>query len=637
MLKRFIWLCVFLVEALIIPGQSHALIMGARTNKVSADIITAADELQPQQNMELLVKLKMQDGWHIYWNNPGDAGLATTVSWDIPEGYDIKLIEQSVPEKYVVDGLVQYGYADTAYWKYRLEPVGKQTKTAGVQNFRANISWMACKDECVPENVKIDLSLPIAYRSDSFSAVWQDEALNAEKSFPLKKKIEAYYTVGEGSLLINTPTGDENFINGVKEIVFIPNQSDIIVNNGTQKVGFDNQGNLSLLIPLEDEQVEAVDGLLAIRGNNGGKAYKIWPERAQNLTEYPAVNFENDSLLLIMLMAFIGGIILNFMPCIFPILSLKAIALVQGAYNRRNARIEALIYMFGVVVSFLVTASVLIWLRRQGEQIGWGFQLQSPAFVSVMIVIFFIVFLMLMDLVNFRNPFANRVGRISFAKQKLNAFFTGFFAVLIASPCTAPFMGIAIGYTLAKPVYICYPVFLALSLGYALPFMLIGFFPEVLARFLPKPGRWMGVLKKIFAIPVLLTCFWLAWVLGHLASQEQPNNEVVRWQAYDEQKISSLLQQNKAVFIDFTAKWCLTCLANDKIALDTGHFAELVKKRQINLFKADWTNKDAHIAAALEHYGRNSIPLYVYYGTGKDAPVILPQLLTPGIVEKYLQ
>lgn len=130
---------------------------------------------------------------------------------------------------------------------------------------------------------------------------------------------------------------------------------------------------MSLLIPLEDEQVEAVDGLLAIRGNNGGKAYKIWPERAQNLTEYPAVNFENDSLLLIMLMAFIGGIILNFMPCIFPILSLKAIALVQGAYNRRNARIEALIYMFGVVVSFLVTASVLIWLRRQGEQIGWGF------------------------------------------------------------------------------------------------------------------------------------------------------------------------------------------------------------------------------------------------------------------------
>ena len=142
--------------------------------------------------------------------------------------------------------------------------------------------------------------------------------------------------------------------------------------------------------------------------------------------EFPPVNFENDSLLLIMLMAFIGGIILNFMPCIFPILSLKAIALVQGAYNRRNARVEALIYMAGVVVSFLVTASVLIWLRRQGEQIGWGFQLQSPAFVSVMIVIFFIVFLMLMDLVNFRNPFANRVGRISFAKQKLNAFLRAF-------------------------------------------------------------------------------------------------------------------------------------------------------------------------------------------------------------------
>lgn len=616
--------------------QSFAVVTGARTDKVSADIITSSDDINPNLGTDLLVKLQMHKGWHTYWNNPGDAGLPTKIEWRIPGNYEVIPLGQSIPGKFVVDELVQYGYDDTAYLKYRLKPVGKPKKYYGVEDFHASVAWLACKDECVPETVDISFGLPIIERSPEIIQEWQEEATKAHNTFPVKNNWKALYQLSDGNLLINLKTPNFNFAKDVHKIVFIPHQQDIIVNNAEQKVGFDRNGNLSIEIPSDQTEIKKLSGLVVVEHANGRRAYQIEPEPAEGLTNYPPVAYENQGLLTIMLMAFLGGIVLNLMPCIFPILSIKAIALVQGAYNRRSARVEAFIYMAGVVVCFLLMATVLIWLRQQGEHIGWGFQLQSPIFVTVMIIIFFIVFLMLMDLINFRNPFANRVGRISFAKQKVNAFFTGFFAVLIASPCTAPFMGIAIGYTLAKPVYVYYPVFLALSVGYALPFTLIGMFPELLARILPKPGRWMSVLKKIFAIPVLMTCFWLMWVLSHLTGNDKLIEDNLHWQPYNEQQITALVNKGKPVFIDFTAKWCITCLANEKMALETDRFAELVKSRKINLFKADWTNKDQHIADALARYGRNSIPLYVYYGRDADEYVILPQLLTPGIVEKYL-
>lgn len=347
---------------------------------------------------------------------------------------------------------------------------------------------------------------------------------------------------------------------------------------------------------------------------------------------------EHHGLLMVLLMAFFGGIILNFMPCIFPILTIKAISLAQGTLSKTKSRIEALIYMAGVTVSFLLMASLLVFLRSQGEQIGWGFQLQSPIFVMIMIVVFFIIFLMLLDVVSIRNPFANKVGRISFARRKINAFVTGFFAVLIASPCTAPFMGIAIGYTLSQPVYIYYPVFLALSFGYALPFTLVGFFPKAVHKVLPKPGKWMDVLKKVFAIPVFLTCAWLVWVL--LSQMTSPKNEdmmVLKWQPFDANKIEELVKDNKPVFIDFTAKWCITCIVNKKIALQSNSFAELAKNKNLNLFVADWTNDDALITQALEAYGRSSIPLYIYYDGKSSRYRILPQLLTPQILQNELK
>jgi len=633
--KTLFALFVFFAAALIFPDQSLALVKNRQTDKVSAEIITAADTFNPQEGLDILVKLHMRDGWHIYWNNPGDTGTATAVSWRLPEGYKVEQSGQSIPKKFIIEGIVQYGYDDIAYLKYRLKTDGKTEQLQDKLRLRATVSWLACKDECADEAVDIDLELPVSNSHSVPLQSWQDEAVKATGGFPKEDIWHASYDVKSNHLLINVDVADADFVHEARNIVFIPDQPDIIVNNAPQSVGFDNKGKLSVSVPLENTEINALSGLIVAEKNGGYEAYRLEADRNSGLAEYAPIHFERESLALIMLMAFFGGIILNFMPCIFPILSVKAIALAQNVRNRSTAKTEALIYASGVVISFLLTATVLIWLRRQGENIGWGFQLQSPVFVLVMIVIFFIIFLMLLDVINFRGPFAGQIGRISFSRQKINAFFTGFFAVLIASPCTAPFMGIAIGYTLSKPVYVYYPVFLALSLGYALPFTLIGMFPEMLARLLPKPGRWMEVLKKIFAIPVLMTCFWLMWVFWHLTADVRSTEEALIWHPYDAQEVRRLVDKGESVFIDFSAKWCITCLANEKIALDTERFALLARERRINLFKADWTSKDKHIAEALAHFGRNSIPLYVYYENG-GSPVILPQLLTPGIVEEYL-
>lgn len=515
--------------ALFFCGESRALSFTEATDKVSVELLTSAENFVPGQELDILIKFTPMGGWHILAENPGDIGIPTRVVWKLPKDFAQEEVIWSKPETFEDEGIVQFGYALEAYYQTRIL-LPKELKNGEV--LAAEISWQACKDECVLEKIQLHFSLPV------------------------------------GNKIVENP---------------------------------------------------------------------LW-QTAQELTEDNFVSEFSGGFLWVLVMAFIGGVILNFMPCIFPILALKAITLAQSPYNRKKSQIESLFYFAGVVLSFLSVATVLVVLRAQGEQIGWGFQLQSPAFVAAMIVIFGIVFLMLLDIVTLRNPLANKVGRISFKRQKIEAFMTGFFAVLIASPCTAPFMGIAIGYTLSRPLYVFYPVFLALSVGYALPFTLVGLFPKAVHKVLPRPGKWMEILKKVFAIPVFLTVVWLVWVLyNQVNSRSIAQEQDIFWENYNQQKVSRLVEEGKPVFINFTAKWCITCLANQKVALQSDAFAKLVEKKQITLFRADWTNHDADIAKALKTYGRNSIPLYIYYPPQSKNYVILPQLITPAILQSYMQ
>lgn len=515
--------------------ESQALAVEGTTDKVTVKVLTSTDEINETQALDVLVKFTMHNDWHIFAENPGSIGRPTEVKWRLPEGYRVENIRWSKPKDFKKGKIIQHGYDTTAYYSATIVPIDRPEK---VQDLNVEVSWLACREECVPEKMVRTLSFAVT---------------------------------------------DVNLLPGTE---------------------WRNEEELAL--------------------------------RSFKTADIPA-NAQAYNLLLIMIMAFTGGVILNFMPCIFPILTIKAISLVQGSIRPKEMRQEALLYMLGVVLSFLITAGILLLLRLQGEQVGWGFQLQSPLFVGVMLAIFIVVFLLLMDWIHLPPLFADKLGRVTASKKKVSAFLTGFFAVLIASPCTAPFMGIAVGYTLTQPPYVYFPVFTALALGYALPFALVGFFPKTIHRILPRPGKWMAILKKIFAVPVFLTCLWLVWVLhSQLVIRNASSAGTMVWEAYNKAKVEKLVADGHPVFVDFTAKWCITCLANETLVLHSPEFEKLAQSKKMLLFKADWTNDDPEITEALAAFGRNSVPLYVYY-SGKDSGyVILPQLLTYKQVETYI-
>lgn len=361
---------------------------------------------------------------------------------------------------------------------------------------------------------------------------------------------------------------------------------------------------------------------------------KLFDNKFNNAARY----FENydfgDNVIIFSIMALIGGIILNFMPCVFPILGIKIITLSKMQRSERYN--EALFYAVGVVMSMIVVAAILWGLRKFDVSVGWGFQLQSPYFVTAMLVMFAVLALMMIGVININSAWIQRLAGIRFTNVKVNAFMTGLLAVLVATPCTAPFMGAAIGYALMSPSYIYFPLFIFLGIGYSLPYILIATNPLGIKKILPRSGKWMNILKKILSIPLIMTCFWLAWLLGiQLKGNDAKTN--LKWNDYSRQSVEHTLAQNKPVFIDFTANWCITCLVNKKAALQSDTMIKLVEKNGIVLYRADATVKNKEVGLGLASYGRASVPLYVYYDAKSDGYSILPQILTPTILERYLR
>lgn len=345
-------------------------------------------------------------------------------------------------------------------------------------------------------------------------------------------------------------------------------------------------------------------------------------------------NSGKPDLLIVLLSAFLGGIILNLMPCVLPVLGLKALTLAQTPPQKRYT--EALFYTLGVLSSMLILAAVLWFLRRFNPYLGWGFQMQSPIFTGIMLMVFVILILVMFDIINISGRWLNYLGNLHFNTHKAEAFASGLLAVLIASPCTAPFMGMAVGYALFAPSYILPAVFLSLGWGYALPFAMLALSPNLTSRILPKSGRWLKTFKIVMAIPLILTVVWLGWIfltqVGLLINQRH-----LDWEKFTPQAVEQSLKKHQPVFIDFTADWCITCLVNRKTSLHTSTMSELVKKYQLKLYKADITQMDDIAAKGLQFYGRASVPLYIYYDGKSDDYAILPQILTPQILRDYIK
>ena len=384
-------------------------------------------------------------------------------------------------------------------------------------------------------------------------------------------------------------------------------------------------------------------------------------------------------LYLALLFALLGGIILNLMPCVFPVLSIKALGLAGGGLSTRKRHHQGLAYTAGVVSTFLAVALLLIGLRAGGEALGWGFQLQSPLFIAALVYLFFVMGL------GFSGVFEAGAGLMNLGQDSTrghglrHAYATGVLAAVVASPCTAPFMGTALGAALTQPAPVALTIFAGLGIGMALPFLLLSWVPALVAC-LPRPGPWMETFKQFLAFPLYLTCVWLLWVLGRQTGADgvaavlaglvlialalwllavrtrtrmglaalalaaalylpltPTQSEAPRlWEPYSQQRLDQLLAAGEPVFINLTADWCITCLANERVALSSEAFVDTLRDGGITYLKGDWTNSNPEITALLNANGRNGVPLYLFYPRGETRPLLLPQILTPATVREAL-
>ena len=497
-------------------------------------------------------------------------------------------MNQSAPQIVkAFDIIDEYVYKKSAYFHLKL----KQTK-----DVELTFSFVECNDVCKPQSLSFDLQeLPQTPKE-----IWNNMQSDLKMSLPQK-------------LSVNSPTSQNKIqieLPPHTNVSFLPAQSGRVAE---QSIKISEENNKTL-ISWENDSTES---------EPLSQALVVTPDKSYAL-EIGYKDAPEFGLTYILLLAFFGGIILNAMPCVFPILSLKIFTLLnKNNEPRRFAR--AFSYTLGVVTCFMLLTAILVLVKHEGAAIGWGFQLQSPWFVGVMAMLFFLLFLLMIDILHFPDFNNNKTYKLS----GINAFCTGFFAVLIASPCTGPFMGAAIGYAFMQNDAQIFAIFAMLAIGYALPYALIEMFPHMLGRILPKPGKWMKTVKYILAVPLLLTALWLLSILAtQINHSSEQATEELNWQPYDAQQITNAAANGERVFIDFTADWCLTCQFNEKILLNTERFKRFVADKNVKLFRADLTEDNDIYTAALNAYGRDGIPVYVYYVDGKYE--ILPLFFSIG-------
>lgn len=640
------------------------------------------------------LRLRPDPGWHVYWRNPGDSGIPTSLKWRLPQGVEAGPIHWPYPHRESLGELTNYGYSEETL---HLVPV----RVRGGEQVRleAKANWLVCKDICIPGEAELDLSVPVSEATPEPDLAWRAAFEEARAQLPrAAPEWDARYAIvaGEFSLAIEGVQFPQR-----AQVEFYPEANDLVAHAAEQRVAIDATNGLRLSQRLSDYFVEAAGaqrGVLVVRDGESVKAFEVEagpgevvavpaPARAEMQaapSPLPTAPEPGPAALPAMLaFALLGGLILNLMPCVFPVLAMKSLSVLKtGGATGQARRAQALAYTGGVVLSFLVIAGLLIALRTGGAALGWGFQLQSPGFVFGLAALMFAVGLSLSGVAHFGGSWMGAGQNLAARPGLGGSFFTGVLAVIVASPCTAPFMAPALGFALAQPAAIALLVFAMLGLGLALPFLLIGFMPR-LAALLPRPGAWMETFKQLMAFPMYVTAVWLLWVLGgltdrdgmalallglvlvafglwlwgrarggagqalamvvlfaagllalHPAMKSQPA-EAARtqaqaqagWEPYSDVRLQSLRAAGRSVFVDFTADWCLTCKLNERGALRSARVREAFRKHDVALLMGDWTRADPAITAVLARYGRSGVPLYLVSREGAD-PVVLPQILT---------
>jgi thiol:disulfide interchange protein DsbD len=677
---------------------------GAPEPHVKAELISPTDAIVPGQPLQVGLKLTHDPEWHTYWQVPGDSGLPTRIDWQLPAGMTAGPIEWPVPHRLPAGPLVNFGYEGETLLLTTLRAPAALATGAPV-TLNAKVEWLECKDVCIPGSADVSLTLPVkASAAPTAHAALFDRT---RQQIPAKLAgLAARGTIEANriKLALDLPAGRT-----ADTLEFFPLEEARIEPAAPQVL---NRGDGVALYLTAAQPVKAdaasLAGVIVANGGpgkpNGWAAVVEAPMAAGVVspaamtaaaaapagTSGAAGTAPTMSLLAALGAAFVGGLILNLMPCVFPVLSLKLMGLAQHRTHTGSMASHGIAFAVGVILSFVLLAGLLIALQQAGSALGWGFQLQTPWVVAALTVLFFVIGLNLLG--TFEFTFGSGLGNTKAADALVGksdwrgSFGTGVLAVIVASPCTAPFMSAALGYAITQPAAIALSVFAMLGVGMAAPYLLLTLFPALLAK-LPRPGRWMELFKQFMAFPMFATCVWLLWVLAQQVDAggialalgvlvavafalwslglAQRGSLAFRWVAlagavlaaitfvpivtsepavaaskssssadwidYSPQKLAELRGQGKAVFVDFTAAWCVTCQVNKRVALNTDKVKSRFNESGVVRMKADWTNRDEQITRALAEFGRNGVPLYVLYDrTGK--PTVLPELLTEATV-----
>jgi thiol:disulfide interchange protein DsbD len=677
-------------------------VWSAQERNVDARLIAEVTAIVPGQPFRVALVLEIRPGWHTYWRNPGDSGAPTSLAWNLPDSLQAGDISWPYPERIAYGPLMNFGYHDQVVLPVTIVPAAVlRDKTV---TLRAVGEWLVCADICIPERGELTLTLPVRQSTTSDSPTLgtpADASLfrHADTMIPQNPGLQSSFVHDEDGLRMSIAMPGL-ISNRLSSVEFFPYQDGVIDYPAEQSYQMTDNGLQLRLVPGFDYgDSSSLDGVLVIREQSGDMlttAIEITPQRGQSI----GISGGSIGLASAILFALIGGAILNLMPCVFPVLSIKVLSLVQQAGEHPHAvRRHGWVYAAGVTVSFVSIALVLVALRAAGEQIGWGFQLQSPILVSLLAYLFFLIGLNLSGYFEFGTSIMN-VGA-GFAGQQgyLGSFSTGVLATVVAAPCTAPFMASAIGFALTQNTFMIVAVFSALGIGMAIPYLLLCYSPALMQR-LPRPGQWMVTFKEILAFPMFASVVWLVWVLsqqtgsmGVLAVlsgmvcialaiwlvKHLPVNRLARsivsilvlvmalsalslsglggspagqslqtspsamksdegpaWETYSAARLASL-RQSGPVFVNFTAAWCITCKVNESVALSSAAITEAFEARGVRYLKGDWTNEDPAITQALQAYERSGVPLYLLYSGADGKAAVLPQILTESIILNALE
>ncbi|MGE0667574.1 MAG: protein-disulfide reductase DsbD family protein [Sphingomonadales bacterium] len=684
-----------------VAGRAAAMLAGlllaaplaaapVKTENAQAELVAEVAQAAPGEPFQVALKLTPREHWHTYWRNPGDSGLATSLEWTLPPGFAASGIDWPVPKALPFGPLTNYGY-DAEHWLL-VTVTPPADLPQGEVTLRTRADWLVCEEICIPEGADLELKLPVgkeAVRDPLRTAGFRKAREALPQPFP---GTAAFKVEGDRLGLRFEP------VEPGQKLRFFP-YDDTLINNSAQQAVAEEGSLVRMAIAMGSGKAGAtVDGVL--RSGDKGYAISAVPgtfglPSAAGPASSGAIGAGggagSTSVWQAMLFAFVGGILLNLMPCVFPVLSLKALSVVKASgLSLREKRIEGLLYTAGVVTSFLLLAGALLAFRAGGAAVGWGFQLQSPEVVAVLAVILFTVGLSLAGYFELGGSFTGLGQGLVDRGGALGAFSTGVLATIVATPCTAPFMASALGVAMLLPPIQALAIFAALGFGLAFPMLLISEVPAI-GRLLPRPGPWMDRFRQFLAFPVFATVIWLVtvigqqsgvagvaallgimvlvvfaiwawrlagdargfgkamghavavaalaasvWLVWYAGEQDAPasaaDGGALAAEPFEQARLDAYRSAGEPVFVNMTAAWCITCLANERVALSTDEVAAEFRNRGIRYLKGDWTRRDAKITKILTDYGRSGVPLYLYFAPGRAQAVVLPQLLTPDIV-----